>query len=130
MTRDVPEPTAGSDAEVIAFASVAADHPALPGHFPGKAIVPGVVLLTEVWRAVRENFVGDLGDESSGHIRLIGMPALKFHAPVAPGDCLRIRLVRAGESIRFTVHRGAMEQCDAAIVLSGTLQCRHRQDQV
>lgn len=121
MTRDVSEPVAGSDAEVIAFASVAADHPALPGHFPGKTIVPGVILLTEVWRAARKNF--------GGGIRLIGMPALKFHAPVTPGEKLRISFISSGESIRFTVHRGTVDQRDAAIVLSGTLQCSHRQNQ-
>lgn len=124
MIREVSEPAAGSDVEAVAVASVAPDHPALPGHFPGKAIVPGVVLLSEVWRAARENFAGTPGD-----IELIGMPALKFHAPVAPGDCLRIHLVGTLESIRFTVHRGTSDQCAPVIVLSGTLQCSRRQNQ-
>lgn len=32
--------------------AVAPDHPALPGHFPGRPIVPGVLLLDEVLRAI------------------------------------------------------------------------------
>lgn len=31
---------------------VAADHPCLPGHFPGRPIVPGVLLLDEALRAI------------------------------------------------------------------------------
>ena len=29
-----------------------ADHPSLPGHFPGRPLVPGVVVLEQVLRAV------------------------------------------------------------------------------
>ncbi len=32
--------------------SVAADHPGLPGHFPGRPIVPAVVILDEVRAAL------------------------------------------------------------------------------
>ena len=31
---------------------ISADHPSLPGHFPGMALVPGVVILDEVLAAL------------------------------------------------------------------------------
>ena len=31
---------------------ISADHPSLPGHFPGHPIVPGVVLLDRVLEAI------------------------------------------------------------------------------
>ena len=31
---------------------VAPDHPSLPGHFPGRPLVPGVVLLDRVLEAI------------------------------------------------------------------------------
>ncbi len=34
---------------------VAPDHPSLPGHFPGRAIVPGVLLLDHVFEALRRS---------------------------------------------------------------------------
>jgi len=34
--------------------SVPAGHPALPGHFPGRPVVPGVLLLDEALRALAQ----------------------------------------------------------------------------
>jgi 3-hydroxymyristoyl/3-hydroxydecanoyl-(acyl carrier protein) dehydratase len=61
---------------------VAADHPSLPGHFPGSPLVPGVVLLDWAWQACRE--------ELPQGTRLLGLLSAKFLSPVRPGDQLRI----------------------------------------
>jgi 3-hydroxymyristoyl/3-hydroxydecanoyl-(acyl carrier protein) dehydratase len=55
---------------------VAPDHPALAGHFPGRPIVPGVVILDEVIAAI--------GAASAGRA-LAGFANVKFHAPLEPG---------------------------------------------
>lgn len=66
-----------------AFA-IGPDHPALPGHFPGRPVVPGVVLLDHVVAAAREGF--GLGP-------VIDLPRAKFIAPVLPGQEVRVSLL-------------------------------------
>jgi 3-hydroxymyristoyl/3-hydroxydecanoyl-(acyl carrier protein) dehydratase len=67
--------------------TIGPDHPALPGHFPGRPVVPGVVLLDHVIAAARVGF--GLGPA-------LGLPRAKFTAPVLPGQEVRIALTLAG----------------------------------
>jgi 3-hydroxymyristoyl/3-hydroxydecanoyl-(acyl carrier protein) dehydratase len=39
--------------EIVTHTRVPREHPSLPGHFPGRPIVPGVVLLNLVLEAIR-----------------------------------------------------------------------------
>lgn len=55
---------------------IAASHPALPGHFPGHPVVPGVVLLDAV--------VAALPQHTGAMQRVTGFPAVKFLAPLLP----------------------------------------------
>jgi 3-hydroxymyristoyl/3-hydroxydecanoyl-(acyl carrier protein) dehydratase len=73
--------------------TVLPDHPALPGHFPGRPVVPGVLLLDAVMEAVRASGAG----EPAGVFRA------KFPAPVLPGEEVEITLApRDGGRVGFT----------------------------
>lgn len=74
---------------------IPASHPALPGHFPGHPVVPGVVILSEVWDALLA---------SAGRpLRCTGWPSVKFLAPLAPEEPFTIDVVFTGpEAARFT----------------------------
>ncbi len=67
--------------------AVAADHPAFAGHFPGRPILPGVVLLG--WA------VQSLGEVLGDPMPACEIASAKFLRPVGPGAKLSIRL--AGE---------------------------------
>ncbi|HEV8694801.1 MAG TPA: hypothetical protein VGQ93_11565 [Lysobacter sp.] len=63
---------------------IAPDHPSLPGHFPGRPLVPGVVLLDRVVAAIEAQH-GPLGP--------LRLPQVKFVQPLLPGEEARIELV-------------------------------------
>lgn len=62
---------------------IPADHPCLPGHFPGRPVVPGVVLLDLVIEAASRALLGQ---------RVVGLPAVKFLRPVRPEQDVGIHL--------------------------------------
>lgn len=78
--------------------TIGAEHPALAGHFPGAPIVPGVLLLDEMVRAVE-------ADGGAGPPRWrIG--TAKFLKPVRPGETLTLEHERLPNgSLRFSVAR-------------------------
>lgn len=74
------------------------DHPALPGHFPGQPIVPGVILLSYVEQALRRQL--------GAHIRVDGVPMVKFVAPLPPGQAFEIQVEAiAPAAVRFTIRQ-------------------------
>ena len=63
---------------------VPADHPALAGHFPGRPIVPGVVLLDQVMRLAQAQLAAPMEAWQVGQA--------KFLSPVGPGEVLTFEL--------------------------------------
>ena len=82
-----------SAAEFRETFSIAASHGALPGHFPGRPVVPGVVLLDRVAAAV-ERWRG---------ARIAGLPQVKFLRPLLPDQEAELLLEDGGKSIRFRI---------------------------
>lgn len=85
----------------LAF-TIPADHPALPGHFPGRPIVPGVVLL--------DHAIAALGASLNRPLDTWRLASAKFLSPVAPGEALDLAFdAAAGGAIRFTLRVGARD---------------------
>lgn len=84
-----------SDRELGSFV-IAADHPCLPGHFPGRPLVPGVVLLDEVF-GLLEADPGIAG-------RVVGgLANAKFLNPVMPDQRVVLHIGRtAPNRLGFT----------------------------
>jgi 3-hydroxymyristoyl/3-hydroxydecanoyl-(acyl carrier protein) dehydratase len=89
---------------------MSAEHPSLPGHFPGAPIVPGVVILDEVLAAL---------NEWRGGSRIAEIPAVKFLAPLKPEQpfmiCLSV-VDESGTEVDFTC------RVDDRVIVQGQLQ--------
>ena len=79
---------------------IRADHPSLPGHFPGAPIVPAVVILDEVLATLNEWRAGS---------RLIGIPVAKFLAPLQPEQSFTIALSAKNDAPREIAFRCRVE---------------------
>lgn len=78
--------------------TIPADHPSLPGHFPGRPLVPGVVVLERVLEAIESRD----GELPAG----LRLPQVKFLQPLLPGEAARVELDGAAPRWRFRVVRG------------------------
>ena len=91
--------------------TVAHDHPALPGHFPGNPVVPGVLLLEQVV---------SLLESLHGPRPALRLPQVKFLQPLLPGQQARVELTsRTPGSWRFRIVRGDTVLATGDIVADG-----------
>jgi 3-hydroxymyristoyl/3-hydroxydecanoyl-(acyl carrier protein) dehydratase len=74
-----------------------ADHPALPGHFPHRPIVPGVVLLDEVLKAAEQ--------WQALPLQVRALPQAKFAMPLLPDEAADLELKLQGVELRFAIRR-------------------------
>jgi 3-hydroxyacyl-[acyl-carrier-protein] dehydratase len=90
--------------------TISADHPSLPGHFPGTPIVPGGVILDEILAALTEWRRGS---------RVTAIHAVKFLAPLKPQQPFTICL-SAGQDAEDEVDFSC--RVDDRVIVEGRLQ--------
>jgi 3-hydroxymyristoyl/3-hydroxydecanoyl-(acyl carrier protein) dehydratase len=90
--------------------SIPSDHPSLPGHFPGRPIVPGVVLLDHVVAAI---------EATHGPLPPLRLPQVKFVQPLLPDQDAEIALdAQTGDRWKFRVLRGEVVLASGEVALA------------
>lgn len=80
------------DRRIVGIKNVTINEPFFQGHFPGRPVMPGVLILEAMAQAG-----GVLAFKSLGHVAcpvvyLTGVDQAKFRKPVVPGDQLRFEI--------------------------------------
>ena len=75
--------------KIIALKNVTINEPFFQGHFPGKPIMPGVLIVEAMAQAGGVLAFSSLPEEMKGTlVYFLGMDKVKFRRPVLPGDRL------------------------------------------
>jgi 3-hydroxymyristoyl/3-hydroxydecanoyl-(acyl carrier protein) dehydratase len=88
---------------------IGADHPALPGHFPGRPIVPGVVLLENVLTGAERWLARPLHVQS--------LQQAKFTQPLFPEQAATVSLALRDDELKFEIVRGQARLAQGAFKL-------------
>lgn len=83
---------------VTANFTIPPNHPALPGHFPGNPVVPGVVILDHVIRVLEASGV------PSQHLRKL--KHVKFIEPLLPDQEATVTAEVGNAALSFSLARG------------------------
>ncbi len=81
--------------EAVAVKNVSGNDIFFLGHFPDVAIMPGVAIIEAMAQTAIILFAAGKEEEkgSKKQIYFLGSVKARFHHPVVPGDCMKIRAV-------------------------------------
>src|SRR5580658_2668938 len=77
---------------IVAIKNVSINEGFFQGHFPGKPVMPGVLILESMAQAGGLLLLQEIPDRDKKLLYLASMSDVKFRRPVVPGDQLRVEV--------------------------------------
>jgi len=105
---------------IVAVKAVTINEPFFQGHFPGRPIMPGVLLIEAMAQASGVLAVESLGLSGSGKlVYFMAIDSAKFRKPVEPGVLLRIE-------VELVQDRGSICKFAGRILIDGKVAAETR----
>ena len=107
---------------IIGIKNVSINEPYFQGHFPGKPIMPGVLILESMAQTGGLLLLQEIPDRESKLLYFVAIDNARFRRPVVPGDQLRLEM-------KVVAWRGnlckldGLATVDGALVAEATLMC-------
>ena len=80
------------DRRIVGIQNVTINEPFFQGHFPGRPVMPGVLILEALAQVGGVLAFKSLGSVGRPVVYLTGIDGAKFRKPVVPGDILRLEV--------------------------------------
>ena len=78
---------------IVGIKNVTYNEPFFPGHFPGRPIMPGVLIVEAMAQTAGLLILNSLPEEErTKPVFFLGIDNVRFRRPVIPGDQLRIEM--------------------------------------
>jgi 3-hydroxyacyl-[acyl-carrier-protein] dehydratase len=99
--------------KIVAWKGVTMNEPFFPGHFPGKPVMPGVLILEALAQTAALLAMMSLGPGEAGKLTfLMGIDGARFRRPVVPGDRLELH-------VEITKQKGAVWKEKGTAIVDG-----------
>ncbi len=100
---------------VVGIKNVTYNEPFFPGHFPGRPIMPGVLIVEAMAQTAGVLVFNSLPEEDrKKNVFFLGIDNVRFRKPVIPGDQLRMEL-------EITRHRQSIWGFKGKVLVDGNL---------
>ena len=105
---------------IVGLKNVSANEPFFAGHFPGRPVMPGVLIVEALAQCGGLLLMAGLDRSEEKVIYFLAVDGVKFRRPVVPGDQLRLEL----ELLQGRGRRGRLKgvaRVDGKVVAEATI---------
>ena len=110
---------------IVALKNVSANEPHFQGHFPGRPIMPGVLILEAMAQAAGVMVFSAEGNTERGVYYYVGIDNARFKKPVVPGDQLEVEVIFE-RALRGIGKFGCVARVAGQTVAEATILCALR----
>ena len=107
---------------VVAVKNVSANEPYFQGHFPGRPIMPGVLILEAFAQAAILAMLAEEAPRTDQIYYYLGIDDARFKKPVVPGDQLELE-VTFDRAMRGIGKFGCVARVAGEVVAEATILC-------